>query len=131
MVVQLALRSRSHLPLATVLQTCSKASWPVVPLKEVPVLLLHLKSSKASLACRATCRLQVRRVSMRPLALLTIRSPTAHSHKDLSMATVLSRLNRRLHRVQVSRTLEVLVAVLMVLPRLSRANLIRILAHPV
>ena len=90
----------------------------------------RLKSSRASLACPDTCRLQVARLaSMRLQLLLTTRSPTEDSLKDLaSMATVLSRHNRRLHQVQVSRTW-VLLVVLMVSPRLNKANPIRTLAH--
>lgn len=125
----LALRSLSRLPLVTVLQTCSKASWLAVPLKEVRVLLRRLKNSKVSLACPVTCRLQVRQASTRLRALLTTHSLTAHSHKDLPTAMVLNRRNRRLHQVQVSRTLVVLLAALMALPRLNRANRIRIPAH--
>lgn len=129
-MVQLALRNLSLLPLAMVLRTCSKASWLAALPKAALVLPRRLKSSKASLACRDTCRLQVARlVSMRLQLLLTIRSPTEDSLRDLaSMATVLSLLNRRLHQVQVSRTL-VLLAALMVLPHLNRANRIRTLAH--
>ena len=129
-MVQLALRSLSRPPLATVLRTCSKASWLAALPKAALVLPRRLKSSKASLACLDTCRLQVvRLVSMRLPLLLTTRSRTEDSLKDLaSMATVLSRHNRRLHQVQVSRTL-VLLAALMVLPRLNRANRIRTLAH--
>ena len=129
-MVQLALRSLSRLPLATVLQICSKASWLAALPKAALVLPRRLKSSKASLACPDTCRLQVVRLgSTRLQLLLTTRSPTEDSLKDLaSMATVLSRHNRRLHQVQVSRTL-VLLAALMVLPRLNRANRIRTLAH--
>lgn len=129
-MVQLALRSLNLLPLAMVLRTCSKASWLAVLPKVALVSPRRLKSSKVSLACPDTCRLQVvHLVSTRLQLLLTTRSPTEDSHRDLaSMATVLSRLNRRLHQVQVSRTL-VLLAALMVLPRLNRANRIRTLAH--
>ena len=129
-MVQQAPRSLSHLPLATVLRISSKASWLAALPKAALVLPRRLKSSRASLACPDICRLQVARLaSMRLQLLLTTRSPTEDSHRDLaSMATVLSRLNRRLHQVQVSRTL-VLLAALMVLPRLNRANRIRTLAH--
>ena len=128
---QLALRSLSRLPLATVLRICSKASWLAALPKAVLVLPRRLKSSKASLACPDTCRLQVVRLdSMRLPLLLTTHSRMEDSPKDLaSMATVLSRRNPRLRQVQVSRTL-VLVAALMVLRHLNRANRIRILAHP-
>ena len=129
-MVQQALRSLSHLPLAMVLRTCSKASWLAALPKVALVLPRRLKSSRASLACQDTCRLQVVRLgSTRLQLLLTTRSPMEDSLKDLaSMATVPSRRNRQLHQVQVSRTL-VLLAVLMVLPPLNRANRIRILAH--
>ena len=129
-MVQLALRSLSRPPLATVLRICSKASWLAALLEAALVLLRRLKSSKASLACPDTCRPQaVRLGSTRLPLLLTTPSPTEDSLKDLaSMATVLSRHNRRLHQVQVSRTL-VLLAALMVSPHLNRANPIRILAH--
>ena len=129
-MVQLALRSLSRPPLATVLRICSKASWLAALLEAALVLPRRLKSSKANLACPDTCRLPaVLLVSTLLPLLLTIRSPTEDSLKDLaSMATVLSRHNRRLHQVQVSRTL-VLLAALMVLPRLNRANRIRTLAH--
>lgn len=120
-------RSLNHLPLATVLQTSSKASWLAALPKEAQVLPRRLKSSKASLACRDICRLPVHLASTRLQLLLTTLSLT--SLKDLtSMATVLSRRNRRLHQAQVSRTL-VLVAALMASQRLSRANRIRTLAH--
>ena len=130
MVVQLAPRSLSRLPLATVLRTCSKVSWLAVLLKVAPVSPRRPKSSRVSLVCRDTCKLrEVRLGSTRLQLLLTIPSPTEDSLKDLaSMAMVLSRRNRRLHQVQVSRTL-VLVAALMVSLRLNRANRIRILAH--
>jgi hypothetical protein len=100
-----------------------------VPLKEAQVLHRRPKSSKVSLACQDICRLLVPPGSMRLPLLLTTRSLMADSLKDLaSTATVLSRRNPRLHQVQVSRTL-VLVAALMVLQHLNRASLIRIPAH--
>ena len=129
-VVQQAPRSLSHLPLATVLRISSKASWLAALPKAALVLPRRLKSSRASLECLDTCRLQVVRLaSTRLQLLLTTRSPTEDSLKDLaSMDTVPSRHNPRLHQVQVSRTL-VLLAALMVSPRLNRANPIRTLAH--
>jgi hypothetical protein len=129
-VAQQALRSLNHLPLAMVLQTCSKASWLAALLKVVPVLLRRRKSSKVSLVCLGTCRPQVRLASTRLQLLLTTPSLMADSLKDLaSMATVLSRRNRRLHQAQVSRTLVLVAAALMVSRPLNRANRIRIPAH--
>jgi hypothetical protein len=97
--------------------------------KVAQVLHRRLKSSKASLVCRDTCRLRVHLDSTLLPLLLTTHSLMAGSLKDLaSTATVLSRRNPRLHQVQVSRTL-VLVVALMVLRHLNRASLIRIPAH--
>ena len=129
-MVQLALRSLSRLPLDTVLRISSKASWLAALPRVALVLPRRLKSSKVSLACPDTCRLQaVRLGSTRLQLLLTTHSPTEDSLRDLaSMVTVLSRHNRRLHQAQVSRTW-VLLAALMVSPHLNRANPIRILAH--
>jgi hypothetical protein len=129
-VVLLAPRSLSRLLLVMVPRICSKVSWLAVPLRVALVLHRRLKSSKDSLVCRDTCRLRVVRLgSTRLQLLLTTRSPMEDSPKDLvSTATVLNRRNPRLPQVQVSRTL-VLVAALMVLLRLNRANQIRILAH--
>lgn len=126
----LALRNLRLLLLDMALRTFSRVLWLAVPLKVVLVLPRRLKSSKASLACLDTCRLLLL-ASTRLRRLLTTRSPTADSPKDLaSMATVLNRRNRPLHQVQVSRS-QVLVVVLRASQRHSRASRIRTQAHPV
>ena len=76
-------RSLPHQQSATALQTCSKASWPVVLLRVALVLRPHHKNSKASPACLATCRLQERRASTRRQLPLTTLSLTVASLKDL------------------------------------------------
>lgn len=68
-------RSHHHLPLGMVQRTSSKASW--LEPGRVGQGLRHLrKSSKASQACRDTCRRKVHRVSANHLAHRIIRSLT-------------------------------------------------------
>lgn len=129
--VHLALRSLHLPPSDMALRTCSRESWPAAQRREVPASHLHPRSSKVSPVCLATCRHRARKASMRLQPLLTTHSPMAvASLKDLaSMGTVLNRRSRRLLQAQVSRAL--VLAVLMALPRLSKASRTRTQAHPV